>query len=195
MRSQVWIHDETGVIFHRQSEYLEYMRDRRIDRQSKARLIKARTAALERLRAIYEVNRFDEIAEFLNDNKYDLEMACRTRDENSGMSRLVKPISIKINQEYYDCWSVGVKFGFDWAPQSDRSIREQIRAVELSARRPMVHDRSWCEFDIDSITDVLEALGFKMRGGGGSCGNLDYHMEIMKSRFPSVVVMERLAAA
>ncbi len=195
MRSQVWIHDETGIIFHNQSDYLEYMRDRRIDRQAKARLIKARTAALERLRAIYGVNRFDEIAEFLNDNKYDLEMACRTRDENSGMSRLVKPISIKINQEFYEYWDVSVKFGYDWAPESDRSMREKCRAVELSERRPMVRDSAWGEFQIDDITDVLKALGFVMRGGGGSCGNLSYRMEIMKSQFPSVVVMERLAAA
>ena len=186
MRIEQWQHPLTGTIYKDKSSYLEFMRDSKRDRDSLRRLNALRSSALDRLRGIYEVARFSEIEEFLNQHQRDVENACRVRHSNNGQGRISKPFKVELESENSIHWKAVFRWHYDFQHGSpDRWL--------TTSRRGKATDRLEY-FSVDSIDDVLVALGMECQFGSGVEGRCRYNMRIPKDLFPCATVMEILAA-
>ncbi len=194
-------------VFYGRTEYLEYLRVRRRERLSWARLCRAREAALQRLHGIRECQDWQEVEAFLNDHTRDIDILA-DRDDCP-----ITDIRLKIDKESMErvCWR-----RVPFAEQNDdedadepsgerpawkgslqysyaRSKKPQKKRMSESHALRSAYDLPYRRSRISGHNDVFDAIGIHTLGGGGA-NPYRYSMMIFQSDFDHLRVMERLAA-
>ncbi len=177
-KQMIWQSIASDRVFFSTGQYLGYLRARRSIRMSRTRYERHEKIMTERVKAIYDVTSFDDLADFFVKNPDIFSVLDNCQYMSFNISNI---------QDDGDHWKMRIQYRYKSTRSTDKRSYDDYCDLDMRDYWRTVSGVYYCRHD-------MLALGIDLGGGGGSAGNMNFNgARIKKEKYETLRVMHILS--